>query len=191
MSRIFIDVGSHHGQTIELLLNPRFKVDHIVGFDPSPLCHDILDQRFTNNPKVTIIKHGLWSETCEMDLHNEGSQGGTIHDDYETTCNPEIRVTPCKFVKASDWFAKNVSEDDEVFLKLNCEGSECQILMDLIASGEFKKVKAVFVDFDVRKSPKAKPQEAELRAVMDKEGIDNIHVYMGINRHMVLYSVVR
>lgn len=191
MSRIFLDVGAHQGQTIEMMLNPRFKVDHIVGFDPSPLCHDILDQKFSDNPKVKIVKHGLWSETCEMDLHNEGSQGGTVHDDYQTTCNPEIRVTKCNFVKASDWFADNVSSDDEVFLKLNCEGSECAILMDLIESEEFVKVKAAFIDFDVRKSPKAMPQETELRAMMEKYGIDNVHTYMGINRHMVLYSVVR
>ena len=190
MSRIFLDVGAHHGQTIEMMLRPRFKVDTVIGFDPSPLCHSILNKKFGKNPKVKLVTTGLWSETCEMNLHNEGSQGGSVHEDYQTTCNPEPRVTGCKFVKASDWFADNVCSDDEVFLKLNCEGSECEILMDLISSGEFAKVKAVFVDFDVRKSPTAKPQEAELRVVMKKENITNIHVYMGPNRHMVLLSVV-
>lgn len=191
MSRIFLDVGAHQGQTIEMMLRPRFKIDIIFGFDPSPLCHTILKNKFSDNHKVHIVKKGLWSKTCDMNLHNEGSQGGTVHEDYQTTCNPELRVTKCEFVRASDWFIDNVFQDDEVFLKLNCEGSECEILMDLIASGEFKKIKAVFIDFDVRKSPTAKPQEAELRAVMEKEGIDNIHVYMGDHRHLVLYSVIR
>jgi len=193
MSRVFLDIGAHHGQTIELLLRPRFKVDHIFGFDPSPLCHDILDlldRKFGTNPKVTIVKVGLWSSECEMDLHNEGSQGGTVHADYQTTCNPEPRVTRCRFVKASDWFRENVSEDDEVFLKLNCEGSECDIISDLLDTGEYRKVKATFVDFDVRKSPSQQHKEKELRERMKAEGINNVHIYMGDHRHMVLFSVV-
>jgi len=190
MSRVFLDIGAHHGQTIELLLRPRFKVDHIFGFDPSPLCHDILDRKFGTNPKVTIVKVGLWSSECEMDLHNEGSQGGTVHADYQTTCNPKPRVTRCRFVKASDWFRENVSEDDEVFLKLNCEGSECDIISDLLDTGEYRKVKATFVDFDVRKSPSQQHKEKELRERMKAEGINNVHIYMGDHRHMVLFSVV-
>jgi FkbM family methyltransferase len=191
MTRIFLDVGSNIGQTIELLLRPRFKVDHIVGFDPSPICHGILDQKFTNNPKVTIVKHGLWSKTCKLELHNEGSQGGTVHDDYQTTCDPEIRVTQCSFIKASDWFAENVSVDDEVFLKINAEGSECEIIMDLLDSGEYGKVKSLLIDFDVRKSPSQKHKEAELRQRMDEMGIRNLHVYAGDHRHTLLQSVIR
>jgi FkbM family methyltransferase len=191
MSRVFLDVGSNVGQTIELLLQPRFKVDHIIGFEPSPICHDILDRKFKTNPKVTIVKTGLWSNECEMDLHNEGSQGGTVHADYQTTCNPEPRVTRCKFVRASDWFKANISKDDEVFLKINAEGSECEIVMDLLDSGEYDKVKATLIDFDVRKSPSAKHKENELRERMKTDNIKNIHVYMGDNRHMILFSVMR
>lgn len=191
MSRIFLDVGAHQGQTIDLLLRPRFKIDHIVGFDPSPLCHVILDRRFGSNGKVEIVKQGLWSKTCEMDLHNEGSQGGTVHEDYQTTCNPDVRITQCKFIKASDWFRDNIRKEDEVFLKLNCEGSECEVIGDLLDTGEYSKVKAVFVDFDVRKSPSQKHKEAELMERMKKMEIDNLHMYTGDNRHMVLFSVVR
>jgi FkbM family methyltransferase len=190
MSRIFLDVGAHHGQTIELLLQSRFRIDHIIGFDPSPICQDILDKKFADNPKVTIVKTGLWSKDCEMDLHNEGSQGGSVHEDYQTTCNPEIRVTKCQFVRASDWFRDNVSVDDEVFLKLNCEGSECEVISDLLDSGEYNKVKATLVDFDVRKSPSNKHKEDELLERTKKLDINNIHFYMGDNRHMILFSVV-
>lgn len=191
MARIFIDVGSHQGQTIELLLSPRFRIDHIFGFDPSPLCHAILDRKFSGNPKVTIVKTGLWSETCTMTLHNEGSQGASVHDDYQTICNPEPRETQCSFVRASDWFRENVSVDDEVFLKLNAEGSECEIVLDLLNSGEYNKVKATLIDFDVRKSPSQRHKENELRERMETRGVNNMHVYMGPNRHMLLRSVIR
>lgn len=191
MSRVFLDVGSNIGQTIELLLQPRFRVDFIVGFEPSPICCETLRRKFKSTKNVEIIEAGLWSETCEMDLHNEGSQGASVHLDYKTTCNPEPRVTKCNFIKASDWFEDYVSEDDEVFLKLNCEGGECCIVMDLLDSGQYRKVKSTLIDFDVRKSPSAKSQENKLRERIKKMGISNIHVYMGNARHMLLPSVLR
>jgi len=191
MSRIFLDVGSNIGQTIELILRPRFRIDHIVGFEPSPICYNILERKFKKHSKVTIVRAGLWSETCEMNLYNEGSVGGTVHSDYQTTCAPEPRITKCKFIKASDWFKDSVCKDDEVFLKLNCEGSECRIITDLIDSGEYGKIKAVLVDFDVRKSPTARPQENELRERLKTEGINNLHIYAGDHRHMLLPSILR
>jgi len=191
MRRIFIDVGSHHGQTIEMLLRPRFKIDHIFGFDPAPSCQKILEAKFADNPKVTIVKAGLWSRECDMELENEGSQGGTVHKDYQTTCNPEIRTAMCKFIRASDWFRDNISQDDKVFLKLNCEGSECEVVNDLLDSGEYNKVSDTLIDFDIRKSPSQRHKEDELRQKMEKMNIKNLHIYMGDNRHMVLMSVVR
>lgn len=191
MSRIFLDIGSHEGQTIELVLRKRFRMDKIIGFEPSPICHAILAKKFASNDRVAIVQSGLWSETCEMTLFNEGSQGGTVHSDYQTTCNPEKRETQCQFVNASIWFQENVSVDDEVFLKINAEGSECEIINDLLDTGEYRKLKAVLVDFDVRKSPSQKHKEAELRERLEAMGINNLHIYAGDHRHMLLPSVLR
>lgn len=192
MSRIFLDVGSNIGQTIELILSkPQFKIDRIIGFEPSQICLGVLHKKFDNNPKVTICDFGLFSKTCDMILHNSGSQGGSIHADYQTTCNPEKRDDLCHFVEASEWFGGNVSKEDEIFLKLNCEGSECSIVTNLLDSGEYDNVKATLIDFDVRKSPSSQHQEAELRKRMVAMGVDNIHVYMGDNRQLILLSVVR
>src|SRR5437016_5446147 len=44
------------------------------------------------------------------------------------------------FVRASDWFRANGTKDDTVFIKLNCEGCECDIIEDVFESGEYKKV---------------------------------------------------
>lgn len=191
MKRIFLDVGGNTGQTIELLLRPIFKIDRIFSFDPSPICNRLLVDKFGNNPKITIIHKGLWSSTCEMDLYNEGSQGGTVIEDYQTTCGPELRTTKCKFIKASDWFRDNISGDDEIFLKLNCEGSECDIVNDLLDSGEYSKIKNTLIDFDVRKSVSNTHKEKELRARMKALGINNLYVYMGDHRHMLLFSILK
>jgi hypothetical protein len=57
---------------------------------------------------------------------------------------------------------ENVQAFDTVFLKLNCEGAECDILDDLLDSGEFAKLSFVMVDFDVRKIAAMRHRQAEV-----------------------------
>ncbi len=160
-----------------------------MAFDPSPICQEILEYEFGNDPRVTVVKAGLWSSTCEMDLHNEGNLGGTIHTVYRTCCHTDLRTTRCRFISASDWFRDNISLADETFIKLNCEGSECEIVNALLDSGEYDKVAATLIDFDVRKSLSAKPREPELLARLAALGIGNVHAYTGCGIHDELASL--
>lgn len=191
--RIFLDVGANRGQTISRVLEPRYRIDRVFGFEPSPRCSAHLSLLFADDPRVVVIAAGLWRSTCEMKLYNEGGEGGTIHADYRSALAPEpgAATIRCRFVRASEWFAGNLSGGDEVFLKLNCEGSECDIVNDLLDSGEYAKVRATLIDFDVRKSPSQARQEAALRARLASLGIANVHIYMGRRRHRILRRVLR
>ena len=75
---------------------------------------------------------------------------------------------------AGDWFREHISQDDEVYLKLNCEGSECDILEDLLDSGEIGKVQSILVDFDVRKIPSFAHREADVRERLAKAGYSQV-----------------
>jgi hypothetical protein len=77
-------------------------------------------------------------------------------------------------VRASDWFADNVSPDDVVFMKLNCEGSEVDIVENLLDAGEFGKVYNVVITFDVRRSESLRGRELPLRKRLWNEGHENM-----------------
>jgi len=190
MKRIFLDVGSNTGQTIDFVSGSRFRMDEIIGFEPSPICLEELHKKYDHTNRVVIMPFGLWKETCELELHNEGSQGGTVLADYQTTCDPVPRVTKCPFVRASDWFKDNLIEPAEIFLKMNCEGSECEIILDLLNSGEYDKVKYAFIDYDVRKSPSCACQEKQLKEKMAELGFTNLKTYMGPSRHLILTKML-
>ena len=64
MSRIFLDVGAHRGDAIEILLQAKYAVGRVVALDPSPICQALLDRRFANHPRVTVVKAGLWSSSA-------------------------------------------------------------------------------------------------------------------------------
>ncbi len=68
----------------------------------------------------------------------------------------------------------NLGNDDIVFLKLNCEGSECDILEDLLGSGEIRKVRTALVDFDVRNVPALAHREREVTEKLERSGYSRL-----------------
>lgn len=162
MSRVFLDVGANNGQTLAAALDPKFKFDEIHCFEPVSACWPRLAE--LADDRVTIERFGLWNKTCRQEIYQPGSKGaGLWKKDNGRSDLTEL----CDFRKASKWVRDNVLLGDVVFLKLNCEGAECDILDDLIDSGEFDKITYAMIDFDVRKIASQKHREAELRAKLE------------------------
>mgnify|MGYP001146975768 CR=1 FL=1 len=169
--KIFLDVGAHWGETIEAVLDDRYKFDRIICFEPSSKCWKKL-YRF-NNERIIINKFGLYNKSCSLPLYSPGSAGASIFKDKYNVDIKDYEI--CKFVKASDWFKENITFDDIVYLKLNCEGAEVDILDDLLASGEYKKVKQSLVSFDVRKIPSMKYKEIIIKNKFKHRNYRNLY----------------
>ena len=75
--------------------------------------------------------------------------------------------------KASEFFAEVIGEDDLVIMKLNCEGSECDIMNDLIDGNQIFKLDNVMIDFDVRKFPRLAQEEPALKKRLEEIGFDH------------------
>lgn len=165
--RIFLDVGAWRGETVKAVLSSNHKFDKIYCFEPQlDKCQMIKNKKYEN---VEVCEFGLFNETCVKSLFIENnSDGASIYPDKVKKLNREIKVP---MVKASDWFKDNIKVEDYVVLKMNCEGSECDILDDLIDSGEFNKVSALMVDLDVRKVPSQAYREEEMKEKLKKYDI--------------------
>ncbi len=168
--KILLDVGGNTGQTVRAVLD-HFNFDRIVTFEPAPQCWREIES--IGDPRVELCRFGLWRETCERELHDPGSEAASIFADFESQ-DRSTKVTTINLVKASDWLAANVSDDDVVFMKLNCEGAECDIIEDLLESGQFGKIYNVMVTFDVRKSQSQRSRELPLRRRLLREGHRNV-----------------
>lgn len=159
MSRVFLDVGAHRGQTLEAVVAmPEF--DRIVCFEPCsalwPKLEEIADER-------TIIKpFGLWNRDGTFPVYQPGSKGAGLW--VKDNGRGADETEQCEFVRASEWVLRNVGYDDTVWMKINCEGAECDIVDDLLDSGEFDRIDFLMIDFDVRKIAAMKHREAETRA---------------------------
>lgn len=162
--RIFLDVGAHLGETARAVLAPVYRLDRIICFEPVRTCCEQL--RRIEDPRVTVLPFGLWKETCERPVFGPGGLAASIFPDMKSVNSNASEM--CRFIRASDWFRENVKKEDMVFLKLNCEGSECDIVDDLLDSPEFDKVDFMMIDFDVRKVPSQKRREKEVRSRLRK-----------------------
>ena len=154
--KVFLDVGAHVGETLKPALDSRYRFDRIVCFEPVASCWPALER--LADGRVEICRFGLANETRRAPIYDGGGLGAS----FFRTSVAEGTAKMAETRRASDWFRENINDDDHVYLKLNCEGSECDILDDLLDSREVEKVKSIMVDFDVRKIPALAHREREV-----------------------------
>lgn len=167
--KIFLDVGAHIGQTLKIALEDKYGFDKIYCFEPVPACCDKL--RKFKDKKVTVCEFGFWDKNKKGELFAPQTKGASL---FKEKFHYKVKSQTINLVRASEWFNKNISDKDRVYLKLNCEGAEITILNDLIYSGEYKKIDVLMVDFDVRKIPSQKHLMNDMKAKLNKLGISKI-----------------
>jgi FkbM family methyltransferase len=166
--KVFLDVGAHLGESLHAVRDPKYAFHRIYCFEPASSCWPALEA--ISDPRVTVCRFGLWDRTTEQPLYAAGGIGASLFADKFRSPPPE---EPARFVRASDWFREHLRPDDEIFLKLNCEGAEADIVEDLLSSGELARVRSVMIDPDVRKVPSQAHREAELRERLRASGLTN------------------
>lgn len=167
--KVFLDIGAYDGTTVEAVADMGF--DRIFSFEPMPVQFAQLERRFGDLPHVTLLNFGLSDSTGPRNMFG-------VNDHFEASVYPagdgvdESVVTACDFVSASDWFRDNLTADDIVYVKINCEGSEVDILNDLVDSGEIWKIHSVTICFDVQNIPGEEHREWETRQAMKAIGFN-------------------
>lgn len=166
--KVFLDVGAHTGETLRAVRDPKYGFGRIFCFEPSAASREELAR--IHDRRVAICPFGLWNETGEHLLHDSGSLGASLFADKFRTQRPGERA---RFVRATEWFQANLDQDDEIYLKLNCEGAEFDIVEDLLDSGELANVRSVMIDPDVRKIPSQAHREHEVVERLREAGLAN------------------
>lgn len=188
--KVFLDVGAHDGGTLHAVRDPKYAFERIYCFEPASACW--ADLQAIRDDRVRICRFGLWNETCEQPLYAPGSGGASL---FQEKFRDEPSTEVCRFVRASDWFRDNLAPDDEIFLKLNCEGAECDIVNDLLESMALARVSSVMIDPDVRKIPSLAHREGELHERLTVSGLTNYfmrdEVMVGATHHARIQNWLR
>lgn len=163
--RVFLDIGAHHGETLEEVVKRRWRFDRIWCFEPASPCLPAL-RRFADD-RVEVVPAGLGPRDETVALHDPGSIGASIHAGKAGGAGVEM----VRILDAAAWMGDHIEAGDAVWVKVNCEGAECDLLDHLLATGEVGRIDHLLVHFDVEKIPGMAHRAAETRRRLDAAGV--------------------
>jgi FkbM family methyltransferase len=168
--RIYIDVGAHFGECIFKALNPALGFDLILAFEPSNLAVKRIES--IRDHRIQINNFALGSKHEQKLLYGSGSIGASIFN--EKKGNSALASEVISIRPANSELRKYLVEPNEIFLKLNCEGSEIEILQDLKNAGLLNLINHIYVDWDARKIPSLQEKYISFRKDLLAENINII-----------------
>ena len=71
--KIFLDIGSHIGQTLHEVTKEKYAFDKIVCFEPSSFCLDQLKKFAEEDDRIIICEFGLGNRNHEVELFMPGT----------------------------------------------------------------------------------------------------------------------
>lgn len=141
---VFIDGGAHKGETIEYFRNSAVSVIHpweIFCFEPVPgLQDDILAKG-----DLTLIQKAIWISNGSLSFFAGGNT--TVASIYENEAVKDRKNIEVPAIDFSSWIASKFTSDDFVWLKLDIEGSEYEVLSKMLADKTIDLVDLLFIEF--------------------------------------------
>jgi FkbM family methyltransferase len=102
--RVFLDIGSHTGETIGEVAKRKYRFDRIVCFEPATACLPQLKQLAAKDSRIEVCAFGLGGRNATLELHNPGTLGASVLAKDGPTEQVEI-------VDAAQWFRANLDPD--------------------------------------------------------------------------------
>ena len=155
MAKVFLDVGGFKGHSSLAALDPIFGFDRIFCFEPCPEAAKIIRQ-ITDN-RLVVDEAALSNRDGASQLFNSGSLGASLFKDA-----PDYQPSSLQTDTAFEWIqtidvARFISaytaSYDEIWIKLNCEGSELDIITSIIKAGLNGRIANSLIDLDAKKIP--------------------------------------
>lgn len=166
--RIFLDVGGYIGHSVLAGLDPLFGFDRVYSFEPVRRLAEQIDA--IADPRLSVVTACLSRGFGSVTLYHPGTLAGSLFADapeYEGSTPPEIveQIDVSTFLKAF------TDPNDQIWIKLNCEGSEIEIVEGLLDGGHAAALRGVLIDFDALKIPSRRHLVARVVQRLKTEGV--------------------
>ena len=143
--KIYIDCGVYKGEEIKIA---EEYFDRIYGFEP--FYNELKDNyNFKYEDKITIYDKGLSNKNGESKIYKTDTLIGSSL--YSNKFNLFNNFKNIEIIKLSDFIKQNLNKEDIIFIKINIEGSEIDVLEDLYNNNMFDYIHSIHVDYDYTK----------------------------------------
>lgn len=168
--RVFVDVGAHYGEALQIALDPDWGFEKILLLEPASACQPLL--RKFRDRRIGIFPVAIGRKNGTAKLYGAGQLGASLFKTKRQKIGEDrLKTETIKIVRASQWFRQNIPSGADVYMKFNCEGAECDILDDLLDAGFADQLTSLYVDFDVRKIAEQAHRQDEVEAKLRAKGV--------------------
>lgn len=140
-----IDCGANIGMTI-LFFKKLFPNCSIIAFEPNPYAFELLKRNVTENnlTNIQLFNIGLAKINGEMKFYM-GNNKGTLIGSFisERGGENEIRVKTRKL-------SEIINNEEFDLIKMDIEGSEIQVIKDLISERKINQIKRYLIEYHHR-----------------------------------------
>jgi FkbM family methyltransferase len=157
MQNVFLDIGAHFGEALEETLRPIYKIDRVYAIEPSSVGIKKLS-RFKDK-RLKIYPIAVSNYNGQANLFSAGSVGGGLFSDKRRHWKNTEVVNVLKF---SEWAFNSLNGNENIFIKINVEGSELFILKEIVKIYKEFKIKSILLSIDIEKVPSLARYKEEL-----------------------------
>lgn len=153
MKKLFIDCGGNRGQGLNQITN-ILKIDNdwdIMIYEPNPKCCEFLEHNF-NRDNIKIFNKAVHDSDGFINFYipknDDYSVSSTIHNDFHNSLENKIWDNYIEVEKID--LSKHIltlKNEYDIYLKLDVEGSEYDILDKMIKDNSILYIKKLFVEF--------------------------------------------
>jgi FkbM family methyltransferase len=136
---IIMDLGANIGLSV-LFFKSNYPNSTIIALEPDPLIFKYLEENIKNNgySDIVLLQKAAWTKDEKIRFFQEGSDGGRISID---TTENAITVDAIKL-------GALIEKYKPVFLKMDIEGAEAEVLID--CKNNLGGIKWLFVEYHSR-----------------------------------------
>lgn len=161
MQNVLLDIGAHFGEALEEALRPIYKIDRVYAIEPSSVGKKKLS-RFKDK-RLTICPIAVSNYNGKANLFSAGSVGGGLFSDKQRHWKNTEIVNVFKF---SEWALRSLNKNENIFIKINVEGSEFFILQEIKKICKKFKIKSILLSIDIEKVPSLLSYKDELHKLI-------------------------
>jgi len=157
MQNLLLDIGAHFGEALEEILRPIYKIDSVYAIEPSSVAIKKLSK--FKDRRLKIYPFAVSNYDGEANLFSAGAVGGGLFSDKKKHWKNTEIVHVSKF---SEWANSNLNRSENIFIKINVEGSEFFILQEILEVYKQFNIKSILLSIDIEKVPSLLKYKDEL-----------------------------
>ena len=147
---IYIEIGAYLGSNVKRFFSKTQQADRfqVYAFEPHPENFKVLVDTVNANGwhNITCINKALTRKNSTMRLYVANDLLCKRASAYESKVSGELqayRAIDVETINFDEWFVENTRAEDIVFMTINCEGGEYDLMTSIVETGTLGRIKSL------------------------------------------------